>query len=83
MNKSVKDKTNKITIKAPRVPEVIKARTFETFDLQKAAERRLDELEAGVKSGQCSPGFALARAFEAGVTFSEKSVATKAKAEAV
>jgi hypothetical protein len=53
----------------------------ETYDLDREAERQLDELESAVKSGRCSMGFALARAFGNGASYVQKSLLLKVKRE--
>lgn len=53
----------------------------ETYDLDREAEKSLDELEAAVKEGRCSVGFALARAFGNGAAYIQKAAIVKAKRE--
>lgn len=68
-----------IKVAAPLPVGLQKRMLDETYDLDRDAERALDELADSVKTGRCSLGFALARAFGNGAAYVEQKRQNAAK----
>lgn len=52
-----------------KLPATVQTALLEPFDLQKQAEKQLDEITDGIMAGRCSARFGTARAFQLGAQF--------------